>query len=107
MFEDWQIHPHCEISPTLLWEYDTTSPQWDWNHMSVLVVQRVIELGRMDDYYAMFQRYGGFDEVRKIVTKIPKLSPIDANWVCCLFNFKKHDLLCYTRMSSRRKLFNY
>jgi hypothetical protein len=106
MFEDWQKYPHCEISPDLLWEYDIASPEWNWNYMSVLVVQRVIERGRKDDYYAMFQRYGGFDEVRKIAVRIPKLSPIDANWVCCLFDLKKQDLSCYTRMLSRKRLFN-
>lgn len=107
MFKDWKEYPHKEITPSLLWEYDLNSPDWDWDYMKVTVVQRVIELGRIDDYYAMFQKYGGFNNVANIVKQIPKLSPINMNWVCTLFNLEKEYLLCYTKMLSRKKLFNY
>jgi hypothetical protein len=103
-FKDWQKAKRCNISPTLLWEYDTNSADWDWNHMKITVVTRVIESGRKNDYYAMLQLYGGYYKVREIVKEIPKLSHKDMNWVCTLFNLKKEDLKCYTRMLSRKKL---
>lgn len=74
--------------------------------MAARVVLRVIQYGNTDDYYAMMQLYGGFDNVRKIVRQIPYLSPKDLNWACFVFHIKKEDTLCYTRKSSRARLLN-
>lgn len=106
MFEDYKKYQRCDISPTILWEYDTESPAWDWQKMAVRVVQRVIQYGDVNDYYAMLQLYGGFQNVAEIVKKIPVLSPKDLNWACFLFKIKKEDTLCYTRKYSGKKLFN-
>lgn len=29
-FDDYKTYPEQKISPTILWEYDTRSPAWDW-----------------------------------------------------------------------------
>lgn len=42
-FDDYETYPKQKISPTILWEYDTESPAWDWQKMAVRVVQRVIQ----------------------------------------------------------------
>lgn len=96
-FDDYETYPKQKISPTILWEYDTESPAWDWQKMAVRVVQRVIQYGDVNDYYAMLQLYGGFQNVAEIVKKIPVLSPKDLNWACFLFIIKKEDTLCYKR----------
>lgn len=101
MFEDWNTHKRENISKSLLWEYDLDSPEWDWDYMKRTVVERVIERGNINDYYAMLQQYGGFENVREIVKQIPKLSPIDMNWVCVLFNLKKEEIKCYTHKQLR------
>lgn len=101
MFEDWQTHRPEEISKALLWEYDTDAPTWDWEYMKSIVVERVIERGNISDYYALLQRYGGFGPVRDVVRRLPRLSPIDQNWVCRLFHLNKEELACYTRNQSR------
>lgn len=54
-------------------------------------------VGDVNDYYAMLQLYGGFQNVAEIVKKIPVLSPRDLNWACFLFKIKKEDTLCYKR----------
>lgn len=105
MFQDYITYPRQTISPTILWEYDTNAPSWNWNEMAERVVQRVIQYGDRNDYYAMLQMYGGFEGVSKIVKKIPELSPKDLNWACFIFNIKKEDTLCYTRKSLRKKRF--
>ena len=66
-FEDYKTHKLESVSPSLLWEYDLSSKDWDWDKMSKIVVQRVIEQGRKEDYYAMLQMYGGFEGVKKII----------------------------------------
>ena len=107
MFKDYLTYPKQTISPSILWEYDTTSPEWDWNDMATRVVQRVIQYGDTQDYYAMLQIYGGFEGVKEIVKEIPELNPRDLNWACFLFNLKKEETKCYTRKSSRKELLNY
>lgn len=106
MFQDYKEHPKLRISASILWEYDTTSPSWDWNHMAERVVQRVIQYGTENDYIAMLQLYGGFENVAEIIKRIPDLSPKDLNWACFAFNVRKEDTLCYTRKYSRRRLIN-
>ena len=101
MFEDWQTHRPAEISKALLWEYDTDAPEWDWEYMKPTVVERVIERGNVSDYYALLQRYGGFEPLREVVRRLPRLSAMDMNWVCQLFHLKKEELACYTRNQSR------
>ena len=93
-FADYETHKKEQISQSILWEYDTKAPDWDWNIMSKIVVARVLEYGRPEDYYAMFQLYGGFERVKNIVVQIPHLSPKELNWSCLLFDLKKEDFLC-------------
>lgn len=80
MFQDYKEHPKLRISASILWEYDITSPSWDWNHMAERVVQRVIQYGTENDYIAMLQLYGGFENVAEIIKRITDLSPKDLNW---------------------------
>lgn len=50
-FSDYKQHPITNINPTLLWEFDLAN--FDYQDMRNVVVQRVIERGRFNDYYAI------------------------------------------------------
>lgn len=104
IFDDYQNHRDCRISPSLLWEYDLSD--FDWWKSRKVVVQRVIERGWLSDYYAAFGLYGGIGGFREIIREIPTLSPRDMNFVCVMFDLKKEDLRCYTRKQSRAEHFN-
>ena len=106
MFKDYLTYPKQTVSPSILWEYDTKSPSWNWDDMAVIVMQRIIQYGNENDYYAALQLYGGFEKVSKIVKIIPSLSEKDLNWACFLFKINKEDTLCFTRKSLRKKLLN-
>jgi len=56
--------------------------------MRNVVVQRVIERGRMDDYYAVLNRYG-LKEVKETIKQIPYLNMRDISFVCSVFDLKK------------------
>ena len=94
-FDDWKKQPPKTIDPGLLWEYDVDSftPE-TWKRMRVTVVHRVIERGTRDDWYAMFQLYGGPRKVKRIIKKIPEMQEIDINFVKTLFNLKDYQLRC-------------
>lgn len=94
----------CEVSPALLWEYDLST--FDWWKSRKIVVQRVIERGWLTDFYAALNMYGGIEGFREIIKEVPSLSPRDISFVCVVFNLKKEELRCYTRMLSRERFLN-
>jgi hypothetical protein len=104
IFDDWKEKDIKSISKSLLWEYDLA--RFDWEDMKIIVMQRVIERGWFDDFYAAIQLYGGIDNVREIIKDIPVLSAKDMNFVCTIFNLKKEELKCYTRKQLREQLLN-
>lgn len=103
-FSDYEQHKDAMIRPSLLWEYDLD--HFDWQKMRNVVVQRVIERGRPDDYYAMLNLYG-LDGVRDAVREIPVMSNKDISFVCIIFDLKKEELKCYTRKQSYQLHWDY
>lgn len=94
-------HPNSNhVNPSLLWEYDMSN--FDWQRSKTLVVHRVVELGRPEDFYAAFDLYGGVECFCEVIKSIPYLSDIDMYFVCHYFNLQKEELLCYTRKQSRQ-----
>lgn len=102
-FADFIYHTSATIRPSLLWEYDMS--QFDWQAMRNIVVQRVLERGRKDDYYAMLNMYG-LDGVREALRCIPYMSEKDMNFACHTFDLKKEELQCYKLKHSRPQHFN-
>ena len=107
MFQDWEkkVKGKPAVSAHLLWDIDHA--KIDWQAMRKLVVQRVIERGTEEDFYAIFSLYGGIEGVREIVKEIPAiLSPKDETFALHVFRLKKEDLQCYTRKRLREEHLN-
>jgi hypothetical protein len=104
MFQDWQtkIKDNPQISPHLLW--DVNKSKVDYEKMKVFIVERVIERGNEDDFYTIFQLYGGQEGVREIIRKhCDFIDPRDEALARVLFDLKKKDLECYKRRRLRKK----
>jgi hypothetical protein len=105
MFQDWKerIKDNPQVYKGLLWDVDTSKmADDDWQRMKLLVVQRVIERGDENDFYAIFKLYGGKKGVREIIKQIRSvLHPVDEAFVRTVFNLKKEDLICYERKRLR------
>ena len=105
MFQDWKerIRDNPHVFKGLLWDVNTSNmTDEDWQRMKLLVVQRVIELGDENDFYAIFKLYGGPEGVREIIKNIRAvLSPRNEAFVRTVFNLKKEDLICYERKRLR------
>lgn len=93
-----------KLNPKLLWEYDLD--KFNWDKSKRIVVQRVIEMGFPEDYYAIFDMYGGIEGVREIIKTIPYLSPLDTHFVCLFFNLQKEELKCYIKKQLKPQLWN-
>ena len=102
-FADFKYHSAATLRPSLLWEYDMSD--FDWQAMRDIVVQRVLERGRKDDYYAMLNMYG-LDGVREALRNVPYMNDKDMNFACHTFNLKKEDLKCYKSKHLRQQHFS-
>lgn len=71
-FDNYKQHKTARIRESLLWEYDLS--RFDWQAMRLIVVQRVVERGRMEDFYALLNMYG-IEGVRESIKEIPVMSP--------------------------------
>lgn len=104
-FDDWKEKSEGKtISRTLLWEYEIAT--FPWQKMGTLVMQRVIERGWPDDFYAAIRLYGGIENIREIVKTIPVLSAKDMAFVCQVFGLKKEELKCYIWKQLRERRIN-
>ena len=81
----------------MLWEFDLE--KFDWQQMRNEVVQRVLERGRMDDFYAILNLYG-VEGVKAALREIPYMNDKDMNFACIAFDLRKEELKCYTKKQS-------
>ena len=102
-FDNYKQHKTARIRESLLWEYDLS--RFDWQAMRLIVVQRVVERGRMEDFYALLNMYG-IEGVRESIKEIPVMSPKDMSFVCSVFDIKKEELKCYLRRQSHPQHWN-
>jgi hypothetical protein len=102
MWTDWEkkVKPNAKISSRLLWDVDLK--KFDWEEGKNFVVMRVIERGLPEDYYTLFQMYGGVEGVREIVKTIRHFRyPQDLAFVQMVFNLKEEEMICYERKRLR------
>lgn len=91
------------ISPSLLWDYDLTD--FDWMRYRAEVVKRVIMMGRLADFFAAFDLYGGIEGVKRIAKdEVNDLSDRELDFMCQVFNLEKEKTLCYEKKQSRAQL---
>ena len=81
----------------MLWEFDLE--EFDWQQMRNEVVQRVLERGRMDDFYAILN-LDGVEGVKAALREIPYMNDKDMNFACVAFDLRKEELKCYIRKQS-------
>lgn len=93
-FSDHKQHPLATIRPTLLWEYDLSG--FDYQDMRTIVVQRVIERGWPDDFFAILNLYGE-QGVREAIRNIPTINMVDMNFVHVVFDLPPTELRSYGR----------
>ncbi len=102
-FDNYKHHLDAQIRPSLFWEYDLS--RFDWEGMRTLVVQRVIERGRMNDFYAILNKYG-MKKIKESIREIPYMNAKDISFVCNVFGMKKEELKCYTKQLSQQQHWN-
>ncbi|WP_221284713.1 DUF6922 domain-containing protein [Mucilaginibacter sp. SP1R1] len=103
LFSNYKNYPEAKINPALLWEYNIN--KIDYAKMRNLVVQRVIERGWPQDWYAMLNLYG-VDTVKNTITELTYLNEKDMNFVSHVFNLPLMALKCFTKKQSAPQHWN-
>lgn len=94
------------LQPALFWDYNI--PPEKLNQYPRLVATRVIKLGKLEDFYAAFDLFGGIKPFVKIAKEqVIGLTPKELNFICFAFNIKKEDTLCYKREQLRKEHLNF
>lgn len=90
------------VRPSLLWEYDLTS--FDWQAMRAIVVQRVCERGLLTDFYGILRLYG-YKAIQEIIRNEIKCfyNSIDLEFTCFLFNIEITETHAYKHTEERHK----
>jgi hypothetical protein len=102
-FDGFENFPDAKINPTLFWEYDYAAI--NYAEMREVIVQRVIERGWPDDWYAMLNVYG-VDEVKRTIKNLPYLNDKDLNFVSKLFDIPLTNIKCYGKKQSASHYWN-
>lgn len=90
------------INPGLLWEYRLED--FDWQKNRRIVVERVMAMGRLTDFYAAFDLYGGIRGFKRIVRdEVIDMSPRDLNFACHAFHLDPTETRCYKHAQARQK----
>lgn len=96
-FKEYKKYKSATIRESLFWEFNRD--EVDMYLMKSTIIQRVIERGRINDFYAILNIYGP-KEVKKTITELSYLSDRDIAFVCAIFQLKKTDLKCYLKKQS-------
>jgi hypothetical protein len=97
-FSNYKEHKNAVINPALLWEYDLNSI--DYMAMRNIVVQRVIERGWPDDWWALLNLYGE-KGVRETGKSLAYLNDKDMHFVSNIFQIPLNEMECFKRKQSR------
>ncbi len=90
-----------QINKGLLWDYKLDN--FDWQKYRKTVAERVITMGRLSDWYAAFDRYGGIRGFKKIARdEVVDLSQRDLDFMCMALNIDKKNTKCYKQQQLRK-----
>ncbi|SIS84656.1 DUF6922 domain-containing protein [Belliella pelovolcani] len=102
-FQKTDIKP-SHFSSYLFWDIAVDSLDWDTS--APLIVERVLQLGQLEDWN-LLKSYYGIDKILELAKKLNSLDDVTINFLCTIFEQKKEDFKCYTRRQSSPHFWNY
>jgi len=93
-----------ELKSSYFWDVDAS--ELDPDTAKRLIVERVINLGKISDINTIIAYYGE-KQVVDVLTGLNYMDPKTFNFVCKLFNKPPEEFQCYTRKQSRPQHWNF
>lgn len=83
----------ANFSESLFWEYDME--KFVPSEHKDIVVSRVAERGRLNDYFAAFDACGGIDGFKEVYMGLKKPNEYSMNFICAALDINREDMLCF------------
>ncbi|MFM9838641.1 MAG: DUF6922 domain-containing protein [Cyclobacteriaceae bacterium] len=94
-FDNHKYFTNARINKDLFWEYDME--HFDFQKQVDLVVQRVVQRGTSEDFYAMLNLYG-FDLVKEAIKRFPTFSQREMEFINNVLGIPYSELTAYLKM---------
>ena len=92
--ETEQVAPPLNLPRGLFWDVPETVNLDPRTHES-LIISRVVELGRLDDWRKVRRHYGD-ETMKRVLTTVRDLSPQAVALCCAAFDLNPEDFRCCT-----------
>ena len=96
--------PLDQLNKAYFWDVDFN--KLDKSHSKRLIIERVINLGNLNDLKLIKQTYNE-DEIRQTICNLQYLDPKTLNFASLFFNIPKSMFKCYTKKQSPPAPWNY
>ena len=103
-FSTYKQHKQAQLNTHLFWDMDLT--KFNFNKAISIVVQRVVERGDENDWYAVLNMYG-IDAIKNEIKKINSMTDKDMNFVHHCLNIPLNELQCYKNKQSGKEHWVY
>jgi hypothetical protein len=94
-FDNHTDFPNAKINLNLFWEYDLKS--FDFQKQISIVVQRVVERGIAEDFFALYNLYGR-EMVDEVLRQVPAFSQRDLEFINNVLEVPYSQLLAYQNL---------
>jgi len=81
-----------DISETLFWDVDKNTI--DYNKHAPYIVERVLTMGTLEDFFAIRDYYGK-TKLKRIIKNLRYLDERTLSFCCIYFKLKPEELRCY------------
>lgn len=96
-FTEFDMPLSAKLNKALLWEYDMA--RIDYEAMRNIIVQRVIERGRMEDWHFILKQYG-VEKVKETIKGLSYLNRKDMRFVSHQFSIPLSEMKCFEKKQS-------
>jgi hypothetical protein len=97
-----KIQTQPDFSAVLFWD----TGQIDWERDAEWLVERVVEMGTLDDFIKIIHFYS-YDKVKTILLNSRRLNERDLHFCSVYFDIEKSRFACYTEKSSMIRPLRY
>lgn len=86
-----------KLNPLLFWDCDYSKMDFENNYSQV--IERVLERGSFDDWFAI-KKYYGMDKIKHAVLNARYLNHKVLAYCCTIFDLKQEDFRCFKLQQS-------
>ena len=84
--------PISQLPPSLFWDVRAENLEWEKNY--TLIIERVLELGTLDQWRTIVSIYG-LEKIVETVKKMRSLDPVSLHFIAAISHSPLSEFRCY------------